>query len=122
MTRTPRMKLEWMEVAPLTMRIETPPPGKAKPFDQWATAIVARARDYLPDIRAVRKGSRLVVIRHGEREARLSMDGASCWITFTSTTIATTMASLFDDRRDDFTVDNLAHTIAGYFDARFTRA
>jgi hypothetical protein len=105
------------------MRLETPPPGRAKPFNEWATAIVARARDYLPDIRAVRKGV-TVIIRHGDRETRLSMDGSSsaCWITFTSTTIATTMASLFDDRRDDFTVNNLAHTIAGYFDARFTRA
>src|SRR5664279_5424217 len=99
------------------MRLDTPPPGKAKPFDEWATAIVAAVREYLPDIRAVRKGARLVIIRHGEREARLSMDGSSsaCWIAFTSTTIATTMASLFDDRRDDFTVNNLAHSIAGYF-------
>jgi hypothetical protein len=102
------------------MRLEVPPPGKAKPFDEWAFAIVSAVRSYLPDIRAVRKG-RLVIIRHGDREARLSMDGSSCWVNFTSTTIATTMASLFDDRRDDFTVKNLAHTIAGYFDARFTR-
>ena len=98
---------------PLTMRIKTPPPGRAKPFHEWAIAIVARTRDYLPDIRAVRKGSTLVIIRHGEREARLSMDGSSsaCWTTFTSTTVATTMAPLFDDRRDDFAVMNLAHTI-----------
>jgi hypothetical protein len=106
------------------MRLEVPPPGTGKPFDEWATAIVAAVREYLPDIRAVRKGSRLVIIRHGEREAHLTMDGSSsaCWITFTSSNSATTMASLFDDRRDDFTVNNLAHTIAGYFDARFTRA
>jgi hypothetical protein len=100
-------------------------PARPKPFDEWAFAIVAAVRrHYLPDARAVRKGSRLVIIRHGDREARLSVDGSSsaCWITFTSTTIATTMASLFDDPRDDFTVNNLAHTIAGYFDARFTRA
>jgi hypothetical protein len=104
------------------MRLEVPPPGKAKRFDEWATAIVAAVREYLPDARAVRKGG-TVIIRHGEREARLRMDGASsaCWITFTSTTV-TTMASLFDDRRDDFTVNNLAHTMAGYFDASFTRA
>jgi hypothetical protein len=102
------------------MRLEVPTPGRAKPFDEWATAIVAAVREYLPDVRAVRKGSRLVIIRHGEREARLSMDGSSCWITFASTTV-TTMASLFDDRRDDFTVNNLGRTIARYFDARFTR-
>jgi hypothetical protein len=83
-------------------RLTVPPPGRAKSFDAWAFAIVAAVRTYLPDIRAVRKGSRLVVIRHGDREARLSMDGASsaCWITFTSSTAATTMASLFDERRD----------------------
>jgi len=106
------------------MRLEVPPPGKAKRLDEWAFAIVAAVRDYLPDIRASRKGSTLVIIRHGERESRLSVDDASaaCWITFASTTtITTTVASLFDDRRDDSTVINLAHTIAGYSDARFTR-
>jgi hypothetical protein len=36
--------------------------------------------------------------------------------------IKTTMCSLVDDRRDEFTASNLAHSIAGYFDARFTRA
>jgi hypothetical protein len=93
-------------------RLDVPPPGKAKPFDEWAFAIVAAVRGhYLPDARAVRKGSRLVIIRHGAREARLSVDGSSCWIRFTASTAATTMASLFDDRRDDFTVNNLAHTI-----------
>jgi hypothetical protein len=54
-------------------KIEIPPPGKAKPFDEWAVAIVAGVRTYLPDVRAVRKGgSRLVIIRHGEREAHLT--------------------------------------------------
>jgi hypothetical protein len=55
--------------------------------------------EYLPDIRAVRKGG-TVIIRHSEREAHLKMDGASsaCWITFTSSAAATTMASLFDDK------------------------
>jgi hypothetical protein len=30
----------------MTMRLEVPPPGKAKPFDEWATAIVARKRGH----------------------------------------------------------------------------
>jgi hypothetical protein len=51
----------------LNMRLDIPPPGKAKPFDEWARAIVAAVREYLPDIRAVRKGARLVIIRHAER-------------------------------------------------------
>jgi len=97
----------------LTNAPRNTPAGKAKPFDEWASAIVAAVREYIPDIRAVRKGSRTVIIRHGEREARLSMDASSsvCWFTFTSTTIATTMASLYDERRDGFTVNNLARTI-----------
>lgn len=89
-------------------------------FREWSTAVVAGVRVYLPEAKAARKGSRHVIIRHGEREAHLRDDG-SFWISFASPTIATTMASMFDDRRDTFTVGNLAHSIAGYFDARFTR-
>jgi hypothetical protein len=60
----------------------------------------------------------------GDREAQLKQDGPSWsfWITFPLATVATTMASLVDDRRDDFTVKNLSQSVAGYFDARFTRA
>jgi hypothetical protein len=61
-------------------------------------------------MRRLRKGSRHVVLRHGGREAHLREDG-SFWITFSSATIATTMASTFDDRRDAFTVRNLAHRL-----------
>ena len=91
-------------------------------FPEWAAAIVAGVRSRLPEIRATRKGHRHVILRHGDgREAHLRDDG-SFWITFTSATVATTMASMFDDRRDAFTVRNLAQSVAGYFDARFTRA
>jgi hypothetical protein len=68
-------------------------------FPKWAEAIVAGVRRYLPDARAVRKGHRMVIIRHGDREAQLVDDG-SFRISFSSTAIATTMASLVDDRRD----------------------
>jgi hypothetical protein len=107
------------------MRSEIPPPGPAMTFDAWSRAIVAGVRRYLPDARAVRKGPRLVIIRHGDREAHLKQDDGpawSFWITFPSATMATTMASLVDDRRDAFTVKNLSQSVAGYFDARFTRA
>jgi hypothetical protein len=101
------------------MRSDIPPPGRAMAFPEWAAAIVAGVR--VPDAKAVRKGRRLVVIRHGDRAALLAHDG-SFWVTFTAGDLKTTMASLVDDRRDVFTVNNLAHSIAGYFDARFTRA
>jgi hypothetical protein len=52
----------------------------------------------------------------------LANDGGSFWVTFPAGEMKTTMASLLDDRRDVFTVNNLAHSIAGYFGARFTRA
>ena len=90
-------------------------------FPEWAAAIVDSVRRYLPEARAARKGGRHVIIRHADREAHLKDDG-SFWITFSSPSAATTMASMFDDRRDDFTVRNLAKSVAGYFDARFTRA
>src|ERR1035438_6420655 len=90
-------------------------------FPEWSRAIVAGVRRYLPDARAVRQGPRLVIIRHGDREAHLKQDDGpawSFWITFPSATMATTMASLVDDRRDAFTVKNLSQSVAGYFDAR----
>jgi hypothetical protein len=107
------------------MRTEIPPPGPAMTFDVWSRAIVAGVRAYLPDAQAARKGSRLVIIRHGDREAHLKQDGPawSFWITFPAAgEMKTTMASLADDRKDDFTVKNLSQSVAGYFDARFTRA
>jgi hypothetical protein len=103
------------------MRREVPPPGRAMTFREWSLAIVCGVRTYLPDAQAVRRAEWLVILRHGGREALLKQDGSSCWVTFSAGAIATTMASLFDERRDDFTVQNLGHTVAGYFDARFTR-
>ena len=44
----------------------------------------------------------MVVIRHGDREARLEA-GGSFWITFPAGEMKTTMASLVDDRRDAYT-------------------
>jgi hypothetical protein len=91
------------------MRTDVPPPGKSMTFPEWSAAIVAGVRAFLPDVRAARKGARVVIIRHGDREARLEA-GASFWITFPAGEMKTTMASLVDDRRDSFTVSNLAHS------------
>jgi hypothetical protein len=104
------------------MRSEVPPPGRAMAFPEWAEANVAGVRRYLPDARAVRKGSRLVIIRHGELEARLVDDGGAFCISFRASD-AKTMSSLVDrDRRDAHTTSTLAHSVAGFFDAKFTRA
>jgi hypothetical protein len=92
-------------------------------FPEWSAAIVAGVRGYLPDARAVRKGGRIVVIRHGELEARLVDDGGAFCISFRAGDSAVTMSGLVDrDRRDAFTTSTLAHSVAGFFDARFTRA
>jgi len=81
-------------------------------FEAWSRAIVAGVRRYLPDVRAVRKGSRLVIIRHADREAQLVDDGGAFCISFRAGDSAVTMSSLVDrDRRDSFTVSNLAHSI-----------
>jgi hypothetical protein len=104
------------------MRSEIPPPGKATTFPEWSAAIVAGVRTYLPNARASRKGSRLVIIRHGELEARLVDDGGAFCISFRAGD-AKTMSGLVDrDRRDAHTTLTLAHSIAGFFDAKFTRA
>jgi hypothetical protein len=105
------------------MRSDIPPPGRAMAFPAWSAAIVAGIRVFLPDAQAVRKGRRLVIIRHAERAALLANDGRTFWVTFTASdlNVRTTMASLVDDRCDVFTVNKLAHSIAGYFDGRFTR-
>jgi hypothetical protein len=58
----------------------------------------------------VRRGSRIVVIRHGDREARL-MDDGGFWISFAGGETKTTVASLVDDRCDSFTVGNLAESV-----------
>jgi hypothetical protein len=89
-------------------------------FPEWSRAIVDDLRAFLPDATAVRKGRRLVIIRHGDHAALLANDG-SFWVTFTAgdLNIKATMCSLVDDRRDAFTVGNLARSIAGYFDARY---
>jgi hypothetical protein len=78
-------------------------------------------RRYLPDARAVRKGARTVIIRHGELEAHLVDDGGAFVISFRAGE-AKTMSSLVDrDRRDAYTTSTMAHSIAGFFDAKFTR-
>jgi hypothetical protein len=91
-------------------------------FPEWSAAIVAGVRAYLPDARAVRKGPRVVIIRHGDLEAHLVDDGGAFCISFRAGD-AKTMSSLVDrDRRDAHTTRALAHSVAGFFDARFTRA
>jgi hypothetical protein len=106
------------------MRSEVPPTGRAMAFPEWAEAIVAGVRRFIPEARAARKGPRHVIIRHGELEAHLVDDGGGAFvISFDAGDGSTTMSSLVDrDRRDAFTVRNLSQSVAGYFDARFTRA
>jgi hypothetical protein len=73
-------------------------------FDVWARAIVDGVRTRLPDARAVRKGPRLVLIRHADREAQLVDDGGAFCISFRAGHCAITMSGLVDpDRCDAFT-------------------
>jgi hypothetical protein len=91
---------------------EIPPPGPAMAFPEWTAAIVACVRAYLPDAKAVRKGRRLVIIRHAGREAHLVDDGGAFCISFDAGDGSTTMSSLVDrDRRDAFTVRNLSQSV-----------
>ncbi len=92
-------------------------------FPEWSAAIVAGVRGYIPEARAARKGHRHVIIRHDGREAHLEDDGGAFVIKFRSADTVVPMSSLVDrDRRDAFTVGNLSQSVAGFFDAQFTRA
>jgi hypothetical protein len=93
------------------MRSDVPPPGRAMAFPEWSAAIVAGVRAYLPDARGA-QGLSILVIRHGGLEARL-MDDGGFWISFAGGETTGPMSSLVDDRRDAFTVRNLAQ-IAGW--------
>jgi hypothetical protein len=96
------------------VRRAIPPPGPQMAFGDWATAIVAGVRRYLPAARAARRGRSHVIIRHDGREAHLRDEGSVCTITFAASSLGSTMASLSDQRRDAFTARNLAESIAGF--------
>jgi hypothetical protein len=92
-------------------------------FPEWSKAIVDGVRSRIPEIRATRKGHRHVIIRHGASEAHLEDDGSAFCIRFRAGDSATTMSGLVDrDRRDAHTTSTLAHSVSGFFDARFTLA
>jgi hypothetical protein len=104
------------------MRRVVPPPGRAMSFPEWSAAIVAGVRSRIPEIRATRKGHRHVIIRHGELEAHLEDDGSAFTVRFLAGDGLPSMSGLVDrDRRDGHTTSTLAHSVAGFFDARFTR-
>jgi integrase len=67
------------------MRSEVPARGRSMSFPEWSEAIVAGVRRYLPDARAVRKGGRVVIIHHTDREAQLVDDGGAFVISFRAT-------------------------------------
>jgi hypothetical protein len=97
-------------------RIEIPPPGRAMAFSDLSAALVARVRTYLPSPKAVHKGHRLAVIGHGGLKAHRS-ESASFSIVFKPASGGmVTLPSMNDDRRDEFTVGNLAKSIAGLFE------
>ena len=80
-------------------------------------------RRFIPDARAVRRGARIVIIRHDDREAQLEDEGGAFCIHFRAGDGAITMSGLVDrDRRDVHTTSTMAHSVAGFFDAKFTRA
>lgn len=90
---------------PGRMRSADPPPGRPMTFPEWSAAIAAGVRCYIPQARAARKGSRLVIIRHAELEARLVDDRDAFVISFRACDSTVTMSSLVDrDRLDAFTV------------------
>jgi hypothetical protein len=78
-------------------------------FDEWSAAIVAGVRAQLPDATAVRKGRRLVIIRHGDRAVLLANDG-SFWVTFTADDLNITVYWVYSgfDRSPEIQKDGAA--------------
>ena len=120
---TPRAERDPVAAKSGRVRSEVPPPGRAMSFPSGRRRSSPASAPRILEIRATRKGSKLVILRHGDREARLEDDVGAFVITFRSADAVVPMSALVDrDRRDAFTVRNLSHSVAGFFDARFTRA
>ena len=79
------------------MRSEVPARGRSMSFPEWSEAIVAGVRRYLPDARAVRKGGRVVIIHHTDREAQLVDDGGAFVISFRAVDSAITIPGRSSD-------------------------
>ena len=106
------------------MHRELPPRGRGRDldFEAFSRRIDELLRADLPDIVAtrVREGAKAVRWRFGGRTATMTEDRGSYLIVFGNTGGAV-MSSLYaQDRKDFFVAGNLAHSIAGYFDANLS--
>jgi pyruvate/2-oxoglutarate dehydrogenase complex dihydrolipoamide acyltransferase (E2) component len=80
--------------------------------------VVARVREMMPDVRAARRG-KVATLRYRERSARITDAGSTWWVKFAGE--GPQMAMLAVERHDERTARNVAKTIAGAFDARWSR-
>ena len=102
-----------------------PRPGPALDFSSWTERVTDELRAVerhavVRDVAAVKRGRRVVVWRHRDREATVTDEGAVRWVTFSGG--ATMMPPLAVERHDAFTARNVARTLAGFFDASLSRA
>ena len=79
-------------------------------------------RSRVPAITSTARGSRTVTLRHADRWAKIVEERTERWVTFGATGKTTTMASICDaDRGDAVSAENIAKSIAGYFDGEQSR-
>lgn len=101
-------------------RVDLPPPGPALPLPAWAKAVTTRAREFLPEIRAIQKG-RTIVWTFGARYATLDASTDDWWIKIAPSSGAGTGVSTHSDRHDLFTAMVAASNLVAHFDPRFCR-
>jgi len=104
-------------------RSDLSPPGRPLDFLTFAKRVNELLCADLPEIKTTRSGDpvRVVRWRYDGRTATLTDEGGAFRFTFQSEG-GGNMASLYaGDRKDDFVACNLAKSVAGFFDAKFSR-
>jgi hypothetical protein len=100
--------------------VDPPPLGPTLSLPAWAKAVTSRAREFLPEIRAVQKG-RAIVWTFGTQCATLDASRDDWWMNIGSSRGAGTGVSTHSDRHDHLTAMVAASNIVVHFDPRFCR-
>jgi hypothetical protein len=101
-------------------RVDPPPLGPALSLPAWAKTVTSRAREFLPEIRAVQKG-RTIVWTRGSHRATLEAGRDDWWMKISSSSGTGTGVSTHSDRHDHYTAMVAASNIVVHFDPRFCR-
>jgi hypothetical protein len=103
---------------PTSVRTPVPPPGRNLDFDAWCRLLTDELRRRLPEVKATTNGRDRVTWRYDGKEVTAHNDRGCYMIR-----LDPRFGGLQDaERHDEHTATTCALTVAGFFDARFTRA